>query len=95
MARGGGAGAGGPDDPPDCLAVNVRPAADTVPSRAPAPFGPIVRLTDALAVALDPPEIEIHGALLTELQEQPVRVVTENDRVPPAAPIEASTGSIE
>jgi hypothetical protein len=94
IAERAGAGGGEPADAVACLAVNVRPATDTVPSRALPPFVPIVNPTVALAVPLEPLEIEIHGRTLPAVQGHPASVVTVKERLPPAAPIEASAGAI-
>jgi hypothetical protein len=75
--------------------VNVCPATATAPLRAAPPFASIRKSTVALAVPLVPLAIEIQGVLLAALHEHPVSVVTENERLPPAAPIAASAGAIE
>jgi hypothetical protein len=56
-----------------------------------ATFNPTV----ALALPLEGFATVIQGALLTALQEHPVRVVTTNERDPPPAATAACGGAIE
>jgi hypothetical protein len=63
----------------------------TVPSRAPALFGAIVR---AIVVVASPAERgrSIHGAWLTAVHGQPACVETPTEMLPPPAPTERSVG---
>jgi hypothetical protein len=71
---------------PSCVTVTALPATLTDPARAAPVLGAMLRLTVPLPVRALPAVTLIHGALLTDVHEQPPVVATVSGAgAPPAA----------